>query len=44
MDRNEQKADDQAGGNAWLNIGKVVLLVVLLTAAWFVLEWLMGRK
>lgn len=30
--------------SAWVNIGKIVLLVVILVAAWFVLEWLMEGK
>ncbi len=28
----------------WTNIGKIVFLIAVLVAAWFVLEWLMGNK
>ncbi len=31
-------------GNAWLNIGKIVFLVAVLVAAWFVLDWLMEKQ
>ena len=31
-------------GSPWMNIGKIIFLVVVLVAAWFVLEWLMGGK
>ena len=31
-------------GNPWINIGKIIFLVVVLVVAWFVLEWLIGRK
>lgn len=31
-------------GNAWLNIGKIIFLIAVLVAAWFMLEWLMGGK
>ncbi len=44
------KTEDKAGPerteepSLWANIGRIVLLVVVLAAAWFVLEWLMGGK
>ncbi len=38
-----EQAEEPKAGNAWLNIGKIVFLVVVLVAAWFVLEWLMGK-
>ena len=31
-------------GHFWLNIGKTVFLIAVLIAAWFLLDWLMGRK
>jgi hypothetical protein len=31
-------------GNPWLNIGKLVFLIAVLVAAWFVLERLIGSK
>jgi hypothetical protein len=30
--------------SAWRNIGKTLFLIAALVAAWFVLEWLMGRR
>ncbi len=38
-----EQAEGPQEGNVWLNIGKIVFLVVVLVAAWFVLEWLMGK-
>lgn len=39
------EAGKQEGeGHLLLNIGKTVLLVAILVAAWFLLDWLMGRK
>ncbi len=38
-----EQAEGPKEGNAWLNIGKIVFLVIVLVAAWFVLEWLMGK-
>jgi hypothetical protein len=35
---------DSEHGSAWMNIGKIVLLITALIAAWFILEWLMGGK
>jgi hypothetical protein len=31
-------------GSARLNIGRMIMLISALVAAWFVLEWLMGGK
>jgi hypothetical protein len=31
-------------GSALLNIGKIIFLIAVLIAAWFVLEWLLGSK
>jgi hypothetical protein len=31
-------------GSAWMNVGRWVFLVVVLVAAWFILEWLTGWK
>ncbi len=36
--------EEQQHGNPWLNIGKIIFLIAVLVAAWFVLEWLMGSK
>ncbi len=30
-------------GHAWQNIGRIIFLVVVLVAAWYVLEWLIGK-
>ncbi len=35
---------EEEDGHFLLNIGETVFLVVVLVAAWFLLEWLMGRK
>ena len=39
----QDKPEEPEHGSAWLNIGKTVFLVAALVAAWFVLEWLMGK-
>ena len=36
--------EDPERRSAWLNVGKIVLLVAVLVAAWFILEWLTGWK
>jgi hypothetical protein len=36
--------DDQEAPCAWKNIGKIIFLIAVLVAAWFVLERLMGGK
>jgi len=41
---NEERPEGPQQGNPWLNIGKLILLIAVLVAAWFVLEWLMGGK
>ncbi len=38
------KNDEPQEGSAWLNIGKIVFLVVVLVLAWYVLEWLFGMR
>ncbi len=41
-DKTETERTDEP--SLWANIGRIVLLVAVLAAAWFVLEWLMGGK
>jgi len=41
---NEERPEGPRQGNPWLNIGKLILLIAVLVAAWFVLERLMGGK
>jgi hypothetical protein len=38
------KPEEPEEGSLWVNIGKIVLLIGGLVAAWFILEWLMGSK
>ncbi len=38
------QTENEGEGNLLLNIGKIVFLVAVLIAAWFLLEWLMGSK
>ncbi len=42
-DNKPENPDRPQEASIWLNIGKIVFLVAVLVAAWFVLEWLMGR-
>jgi hypothetical protein len=44
MSKDPGTKEEPEHGSAWLNIGKIVFLVVVLVVAWFVLEWLMGKK
>ena len=39
-----KKPEEEEPGSAWMNIGKVIFLIAVLVAAWFVLERLMGSK
>jgi hypothetical protein len=39
-----EKPEGPQQGSLWLNIAKVIFLVAVLVAAWFVLEWLIGGK
>lgn len=41
-EQNEPQGTEEP--SAWKNIGKIIFLVAVLVAAWFVLEWLMGSK
>lgn len=41
---NEPERPENEAGSAWKNIGKILFLITVLAVAWFVLEWLMGRK
>ncbi len=43
-DKNTEKSGEPAEGNLWLNIGKIVFLVIVLVAAWFLLDWLINGK
>ena len=43
MDQEPNRHEPEEG-SLWLNIGKIVLLIAVLVAAWFVLERLMGGK
>jgi hypothetical protein len=36
--------EDQETVSSWKNIGKIIFLIAVLVAAWFVLERLMGGK
>jgi len=36
--------EDEETVSAWKNIGKIIFLIAVLVAAWFVLERLMGGK
>ena len=42
--RDESSNAEEPKGNALLNVGKYIFLIAVLVAAWFVLEWLMGKK
>jgi hypothetical protein len=44
QDKNTPPGHGEGEGHLLLNIGKVIFLVAALAAAWFVLEWLIGRK
>ncbi len=45
MERKPEKPEEPPQeGSLWLNIGKIVFLVAVLVAAWFILERLMGGK
>jgi hypothetical protein len=39
MDKGPERPEE---GNLWLNIGKTIFLVVVLVAAWYILDWLIG--
>ena len=45
MTGNEQKSQGEPEDiSAWRNIGKTILLIAALVAAWFLMDWLMGGK
>ena len=44
MSREPQEPNDEEAGRAWNNIAKIIFLIAVLVAAWFVLERLMGSK
>lgn len=39
-----EKPGEPQQGNLWLNIGKIIFLIAVLVAAWFILDWLIGGK
>jgi len=39
-----KNSDEQEHGSAIRNLGKIIFLIAVLVAAWFVLERLMGSK
>ncbi len=43
-DRQSSSNNEEGDGHLLMNIGKILLLVSVLVAAWFILEWLMGGK
>jgi len=44
MSTEQKEPGEQEEGSAWKNIGKIILLIAILVAAWFVLERLMENK
>ncbi len=47
QDEHKPSGHDGSGegdGHFLMNIGKTVFLAAVLAAAWFFLEWLMGRR
>jgi len=44
MSKDPATPEEQKDVSAWVNIGRIVFLIAVLVAAWFVLEWLMGKK
>jgi hypothetical protein len=43
-DNEQKKLMEPEDVSVWRNIGKKVFLVVVLVAAWFLMDWLMGGK
>jgi hypothetical protein len=39
-----ENPEEPRESSLWLNIAKIVFLVAVLIAAWFILEWLMRGK
>ncbi len=44
MSREPKEPNEEETGSAWKNIGKIIFLIAVLVAAWFILERLMGSK
>jgi len=44
MTQKEPDTPEEKQGSFWMNIGKIAFLIAVLTAAWFVLERLIGQK
>jgi hypothetical protein len=42
--KGREEPEPQEQGSAFLNIGKIIFLITVLVAAWFILEKLMGSK
>lgn len=42
--QSDAQEQGKGAGHLWLNVGKIILLVVVLVVAWYVLERLMGSK
>jgi hypothetical protein len=40
----EEKPEEPQQDTLWLNFGKIVFLIVVLVAAWFILDKLIGHK
>jgi hypothetical protein len=43
MTNNKQEKPEEPQGSLLMNIGKTVFLIVVLVAAWFILERLIGK-
>jgi len=44
MHDDAERPEEPEQGSVWLNIGKALFLIAALSAAWFLLEWLIGGK
>jgi hypothetical protein len=44
MVQKPEKPGEPEDVSVWRNIGKIIFLIVVLVAAWFVLDWLIGGK
>jgi hypothetical protein len=42
--QSESENQPEGEGHILLNAGKTIFLIAVLVAAWFLMEWLMGRK
>ena len=39
-----EKTEEPQQGSLLLNIGKIIFLIAVLVAAWFILDWLVSGK